>query len=118
MNTGGEHERAADRRDRAERLRPGEGAHAHRDERLGEREHGGARRADPAEPDDEQHAGAGADGDTPGDEVAEVGRWSHAASSGAANGSVIAAASSECNTIARAVPIRAASRRTMNTLPA
>src|ERR1700710_1556584 len=74
MNTGGEYERASECRHRAERLRPGEGANAHRDEWLGEREHGGAGRANPDESDDEQHTGPRTDGDTPGDEVAEVGR--------------------------------------------
>src|SRR5512140_17524 len=74
MNTGGEHECAAEHCDRGERFRPLQSADAHRDEWLREREDGGARGADPAEPDEEQHAGARADQDTPGDQVGEVGR--------------------------------------------
>ena len=58
MHASGEHERATDRGERAERLRPRERADAHRDERFGERQHRRTRGADPAEPPYEHHARA------------------------------------------------------------
>ena len=51
VDTSCQDERAADRRERVQRLAPGQGADGDRDERLGEREDRGARGADPLEAD-------------------------------------------------------------------
>jgi hypothetical protein len=56
VDTSGEHERTTEGGDRANRLAPGEDAHGDRDERLGERQHRGSGRPDPAKSHDEHHA--------------------------------------------------------------